>query len=190
MGVNLAAVLYPDADPDLAPEDVVRRLFPRMRLERTDRGSLISHGFPERGEIAVGHITQGLIITTRDAALFRPTDLHARYAKLGETRILLTQQTAHDMFAFARWSEGALVRALSVNPVGKVWQSIGDPDPFEAPFWSGEHPVDTDYPLPFHPLEMAEAAVQEFLGTQFEASPTPQTVAPESIVLDRFARSA
>ena len=77
------------------------------------------------------------------------------------------------MFAYGRWDDGVLKRSISVNPVGRVWENIGNPESFELPFWNGDHPVDGAYPLPFHPLELSDAALRSVLGLLYVGSSRP-----------------
>ena len=77
-------------------------------------------------------------------------------------------------------------------------EDIGAPWPFEEPYWAGLHPAvdpeDTDpedepYPLPFHPLDLAEAALQELLGFSFEGLRRPEDADPFEIPLAGFTIS-
>lgn len=192
VGFDLAALLYTHDAESVVPSaaDVVSILFPRSRYESLGRGTLGQDGFPNRGDINVGTFERGTVVATRDAVLFNPTKLSTRYLKapLSHDVVLLVQQSVYDMFAFGHWTDGHLRRSISVNPVGKVWESIGDPEAFEEPFWAGERPVGPDYPLPFHPLDMAEAAVRTFLGIYIEGQPAPELVGPDRIQLERFRR--
>jgi hypothetical protein len=163
VGFNIAllAITRPSLRLDLGRPDtrhgrresVISSLFPRTEYISHGSLTLEEGGFPLRGQVNVASFEGGTLIATRDAALFNPTKLHRRYLTFGSHRtvVLITQQSFHDMFAYARWVDGTLVRSLSVNPVGRVWEDVGDPEPFEVPFWRGEHPVADDYPLPFHP---------------------------------------
>lgn len=80
-----------------------------------------------------------------------------------------------DWFAFAVWAgDGELWRSLSLSPDHGIMENIGPPMAFEAPYWAGEHPVGTDddeypYPLPFHPLELAEDALRALFGFTYES---------------------
>lgn len=187
MGLNLAILLGSAETP---PAELVAALFPRTAYAPTGTGSLASEGFPPRWELSVGSCGRGTLLATRDAALFNPTKLHGRYLKgaLGSEVWLLTQQSTYDMFALGRWSEGTLVRSISVNPVGKVWESIGTPEPFELPFWAGKRPAPSGYPLPFHPLEMAEEAFRSVLGVQLEGTADPLLLHADELALETFTR--
>ena len=75
------------------------------------------------------------------------------------------------------------------NPVGKVCESLGEPEPFEIPFWEGRHPV-AGYPLPFHPLEMSVAALASELNLCGEgAEPVPGMSQLDEVVLTRYSRA-
>jgi hypothetical protein len=191
VGEDLAVLLYPgDGASMLEPAVAVRTLFPRTTYVHAGHGNLLQCGFPDRGDVCVGRLERGLLVATRDTALFNPTKLNARYLRLERSLVLVTQQSVYDMFAFARWHDGTLVRSISVNPVGGVWESIGEPEDFETPFWAGRHPVEPGYPLPFHPLELAEAAHASVLGTYFEGAQLVGLLDPERIMLDRFTRAS
>jgi hypothetical protein len=77
-----------------------------------------------------------------------------------------------DWFAFAHWNNGRLVRSLSLSPDSGILEDIGLKLAFEEPYWSGQHPAgddeDDEYPLPFHPLDLGEAALSEFFGGQID----------------------
>jgi hypothetical protein len=45
------------------------------------------------------------------------------------------------------------------------------------------------YPLPFHPLELGEAALAEFFGYQLEGDDVRAVLDPECIPLMRFKRA-
>jgi hypothetical protein len=100
-----------------------------------------------------------------------------------------------DWFAFARWSDRALVRSLSLSPDNGILEDIGRILSFEEPFWSGQHPAVAEdeeedaYPFPFHPLELGEAALREFFGYVLEGFPDSALLEPESIPLVRYKRS-
>jgi len=83
---------------------------------------------------------------------------------------------------------------LSLSPDGGVLEDIGVKLPFELPYWAGEHPVFDDeeerseYPFPFHPLELGEAALAEFFGYQLEGGNANAVLEPDTIPLMRLRR--
>jgi hypothetical protein len=97
-------------------------------------------------------------------------------------------------FAFAVWDNGELTRSLSLDPDGGVAENVGEPFAFEAPFWAGEHPVhripgwpnQEPYPLPFHPLDLGEAALRELCGFILEGSASPEDIDAEAVGLHGF----
>jgi hypothetical protein len=98
-----------------------------------------------------------------------------------------------DWFAYAIWNgDGSLWRALSLSPDSGVLENIGVPLAFEGPYWAGEHPVDDDdddeqsYPLPFHPLELAEDALRALFGFKYEGIYLDDDPELEDVVLAGF----
>ncbi|MFG3077194.1 DUF6928 family protein [Streptomyces sp. NPDC048225] len=74
-------------------------------------------------------------------------------------------------------------------------ESIGEPLPFELPYWAGDRPADViswpdedeeTYPLPFHPLELGEAALRALCGFVQEGRPEPDDVDADTIRLYGF----
>jgi len=196
-------VVYADREPvDLsAPSDspgrdgreLLRELYPRTRfVDAGDRPLLQAMWRDDDDTLGVGVFANGAVVATRRAYLFNPSRLESRFLKRagGGTVWLLAMRAVYDMFAYAVWRDGTLTRSLSANPVGKVWESIGDPLPFERPFWDGERVVadSPGYPLLFHPLEMGEAAIRQVLGTFFESVPATGLVDPETVRLRSFRR--
>ena len=97
--------------------------------------------------------------------------------------------------SLAVWEHGSIVRSLSVSPDGGIGENIGQPLPFEEPYWAGEHPVDTSsglsmgddpYPLPFHPLELGEAALRALFGFVIEGRYEATDVDTEAVVMHGF----
>lgn len=123
-----------------------------------------------------------------------PSRLPPRFvaAGAGKTITLHAMHSVVDWFAYARWTNGALTRSLSLSPDGGILEDIGQRLPFEEPYWSGQHRLDDagdEYPLPFHPLELGEAALRELFGYQLEGYLDPAQLDPEQIPLLRYKRS-
>jgi hypothetical protein len=63
---------------------------------------------------------------------------------------------------------------------------------FESPFWAGQRPVKTagfdarPYPLPFHPLELAEETLRALFGFNYEGLYHDDDPDLENIVLSGF----
>jgi len=95
-----------------------------------------------------------------------------------------------DWLGYAVWQDGVLLRSLSLSPDSGITEDIGAPLPFEASFWAGEHPVASrlfpgrpPYPLPFHPLELGEAALLELAGFTVEGRPADYLIDPGAVRL-------
>ena len=143
------------------------------------------------GQIYAGCFEGLTIVCTSEVALDRPSQLAPRFLAEGKgrTTYLHAMHSVVDWFAYGVWTpDGALVRSLSLWPDNGIIESIGDPLPFEAPYWAGEHPPDDGdeeyrYPLPFHPLELAESALRTLFGFNYEGFIHDDDVDLEAIVL-------
>lgn len=85
---------------------------------------------------------------------------------------LLRSLPAADVFAFAvneetglggfaHFAGGRLRRSFSARR-SRVYEDLGLPEPFEAPFWSGEYAGGIN--LPFDPIELVREAQRAWLG--------------------------
>lgn len=111
----------------------------------------------------------------------------------GRRIVVHRRHSGVDGCEFALWSEGVLVRAIGINRVNGVVEDIGDPLPFEAPFWSGRHPHEPEkfivgagpspFPTPFHPLDFGNAAVRALFGFIVEGRRSPYDVDPWTVRL-------
>ena len=179
-----------------ASQQLAAKLFPSESLEPLEDGSL-SFTNPADDELLVGCFPGVSVVAAKEYAIDYPSRLPAELASpaLGRVVHLHAMHSVVDWFAFAVWHDGALVRALSLSPDSGVMEDVGARQPFEIPYWEGLHPaVDPgddpdDYPLPFHPLDLGEAALLEFFGYQLEGSIDPTHLDPEDIPLMQFKRS-
>jgi len=186
-----ALLAHPVLDRD-ATARLAGNLFPRERLEPLPDGDL-AHTYPPRKEICIGCFAGVSLVATREVGRDRPSTLAPRFvAAAGSgTLTLVAMHSVVDWFAYAVWHNGKLVRSLSVAPDNGVIEEIGTRMPCEAPFWSGEHPVEVDdgsepYPLPFHPLDFGEVVLGALLGYQLEGMPDPTLIEPETVPLLRY----
>lgn len=189
--LGAAPVLDRDASTELA-----QRLFPSEKLEPLSDGKL-SFTNPPDDELVVGSWSGVSIIAAKEFAIDQPSKLPAVFlspASAG-TAYLHVMHSVVDWFAFAVWENGKLRRSLSLSPDDDIIEDIGDRLPFEEPFWAGQHPAvdpddkEDDYPFPFHPLELGEAALDEFFGYQIEGIVDPSLLDPEKVPLLRFKRT-
>lgn len=172
-----------------------RDLFPGETLKPADDGTLCDTCPPDN-ELAVGCFPGVSVVAAKEFGIDRPSTLPRRYIEAGGrgTVTLHAMHSAVDWFAFACWSDGKLVRSLSVSPDTGIVEDIGAKLPFEQPYWAGEHPAvdpreDDEYPFPFHPLELGEAALNALFGYQLEGALNSTLFDPDTIPLMRFART-
>ncbi|MBF6241035.1 hypothetical protein IU474_28720 [Nocardia otitidiscaviarum] len=132
------------------------------------------------------------IVCDQSIALSRPSTLAPALidASHGRNLVLHAMHSTVDWLAFAMWSNGRLVRSLSLAPDHGIIENIGEPMEFEQPYWTGKHlrpthpdGASTDYPLPFHPSEMGEDALRSLFGFALEGAPHPDDIDPDRISL-------
>lgn len=202
MGAKAWSIAYFDGNPKAvlatrpaldreAATELARHLFPTAELEAGEDWPL-AYLNPDPGDVRVGAYGDLKIVAYDELAGDYPSKVDARWldASLGRHAYLHATHSVVDWFAFGLWQDGRLIRALSVSPDNGVIESIGAPLAFERPYWDGAHPVeafgDDPYPLPFHPLELAEASLLHHLGFQFEGRPRDWVVGPEDVSLASF----
>ena len=172
------------------------KLFPGEKLEPFGDGNL-SYTCPPNHEVHIGCFPGLTVIAAKEFAIDYPSRLPSRFleAATGHTMYLHAMHSVVDWFAYAIWVNGTLERSLSLSPDNGILEDIGPRRAFEEPYWAGRHPVvidseedETEYPLPFHALELGEAALLELFGYQLEGVIDPGQVQPERIPLVRFRR--
>jgi hypothetical protein len=207
MGAKTWMLVYADANarealrakPPLdraATQRLASALFPGEKLAPAGEGDL-SCTCPPGNELHIGCFPGVSVVATREFGIDYPSRLPQRFLAAGGsgTITLHAMHSVVDWFAYAQWSNGKLVRSLSLSPDSGVLEDIGQRLPFEEPYWSGKHPaVEGDeeqdgYPFPFHPLELGEAALRELFGYQLEGPMGASLLEPESIPLVRYKRS-
>lgn len=173
-----------------AAEALLRRIYPDWHVDPLDgadaAGDLDEAAYPPE-DVAYAASFPGLeIVCDRNVMVDYPSRLPQRYLEAADARtvVLHAMHSVTDWLAFAVWTDGTLVRSLSVSPHGGIAEEIGERLPFEAPFWRGEHPVTPipgwpnkgPYPLPFHPLALGEAALRALFGFVIEGRREPGDV--------------
>ncbi len=184
----------PNLDRDKTTQ-IVADLFPKEELELIEDGNLC-FTCPPKYEIVAGYFLGVFVVAAEDFALDYPSKLDQAFlqSKYGGTVILHAMHSVVDWFAFAIWKDGELQRSLSLYPDEGVMEDIGEKQQFELPFWEGKHPVfepgeeDNDYPFVFHPLDLGEAALNEFFGYVLEGVPEKGSFDPEEFQMMRFKR--
>jgi hypothetical protein len=206
MGAKTALVAFVDGDLPTAlrqaggrpaaeeVEAVVRRLSPGYEVTPIHGGTLLEDCYP-RDDVAFAAVLPGAVLLC-DSRLVTatPSELPERLlAEAAGRRMLMhSLHSVVDALTFAVWEDGQLTRSLSVSPDHGIVENIGEPFPFERPYWAGEHPVTSafddqrPYPLPFHPLNLGEEALRTLFGFVIEGRPEPGDVDADSILLQGF----
>lgn len=185
----------PTLDRD-ATAKFVQSLFPGETLKLMGDGDLCYTNPPDN-EIYAGCFPGVSVVAAAEFGIDYPSRLPAHFiaAGGGGTVTLHAMHSVVDWFAFARWEGGRLVRSLSLSPNSGILEDIGEKLPFEEPYWAGKHADIGDEdekfegPNPFHPLELAEAALEALFGYKIEGPAVKTTVDPEAIPLIHFKRS-
>jgi len=170
-------------------------LFPNERFEKAGTGNL-SEACPPDDEVLIACFAGMAVIAAREFAIDYPSRLPPRYVSASgfSDAYLHAMHSVTDWFAFAHWSKGVLVRSLSLSSDTGLLEDSGKHLAFEEPYWAGRYPVvgpDDDpepYPLPFHPLDLGEAALRALFGYQLEGRFDPALFEPESVPLLRLKR--
>lgn len=205
MGAKTWMLMYAEGDPAAilrsrpaldraASEALLAQLFPGKRYRLAEDASL-AHACPSGRNVLVGCFPGLAIVAADELAIDQPSQLDQRFLDIarGRTVYLHVMYSVVDWFAYAIWKDGQWLRSLSVAPEGGVIEDVGERRAFEAPYWAGDYPaVDPDddepdsYPLPFHPLDLGEAALEALFGYQLEGDNGPSLLDPASIPLMAF----
>ena len=202
MGTKTCMLVYSDGNakeilksqPKLDREisiAVAKKLFPFKKFTLIEDGNLLFTN-PPSSKLYVGSFPGMTIVSTDAIALDYPSRLPQSFINtdLGNTMHLFAMHSVVDWFAYAIWKNGTLVRSLSVSGAdGEVLEHFGPKQPFEEFYWSEEHPLFNDpeeenySSFNFHPLELGDAALNEFLGYQIEGYSDSSHIDPEKIPL-------
>ncbi|MEU8664801.1 DUF6928 family protein [Actinoplanes philippinensis] len=206
MGAKTALLAFADGDLPAAlrrggqsradeAETVVRRLSPGYQVTPIRDGTLFEDCYPP-DDVAFAAVLPGaVVLCDRRLVAATPSELpHRLLAEAAGRRVLLhAMHSVSDALTFAVWEDGRLIRSLSVSPDTGVVEDLGEPLPFERPYWAGERPVTSPgfpgqgpYPLPFHPLELGEDALRALFGFTIEGRREPDDVDAGAVALHGF----
>ncbi|MGW1798199.1 DUF6928 family protein [Streptomyces sp. NPDC001984] len=208
MGAKTGLLVYADGDvPGLLREvgaadlartsDTMRRLYPGRLVEQSSGSNLWDGVYPANGTAYAASWPNVEIVCDRRVMIDFPSQLpeHLVAASVGRRLVLHAMHSVVDWLAFAVWEDGRLVRSLSLSPDSGIIENIGDPLPFELPYWAGDRPADVTpwpgeqeepYALPFHPLALGEDALRALRGFIQEGRPEPDDVDADNIELHGF----
>ncbi|MFE2582419.1 DUF6928 family protein [Streptomyces sp. NPDC059378] len=208
MGAKTGLLVYADCDApellrqvDTADLDrttaMMRRLYPGWEIEEC-RGSNLGEGvYPPNGTAYAASWPGVDVIGDQRVMIDMPSQLpqHLVEASAGRRLVLHAMHSVVDWLAFAVWEDTRLVRSLSLSPDSGIIENIGEPLPFELPYWAGDRPADIvpwpdeeeePYALPFHPLDLGEDALRALCGFIQEGMPQPDDVDADAIELYGF----
>lgn len=200
MGAKTALLAYAADDPveslrrareydPAATRALVAATHPAWEGIASSDGDLSDGCYPPEGVVYAGSFPGIDILCDRDVMDYPPSEFPARYLDVAAGRrvILHAMHSVTDTFAYAVWESGHLVRSLCLSPDNGITENIGDPLPFEAPYWAGAHPAGDRYPLPFHPLQLGgDTALRAFFGFSLAGRQQPADIDVESVKLAGF----
>ena len=169
-------------------------LFPGETLKPLNDGDL-SYTCPPDNQICVGVFPGVSVVAAKEFGGDYPSRLPTRFLAAGGkgSVTIHAMHSVVDWFAYAQWSNGQLVRALSLSPDSGILEDVGPRMTFEEPYWAGEHPAteegDDEYAFPFHPLDLGEAALAHLFGYQIEGVIDDSLLEAERVPLARYERS-
>ena len=201
MGAKTWMLVYADENPAKALRggelnrdatlQLAKILFPKDKLASIGDGDL-SYTCPPDDELHAGCFQSVSVVAAKEFGIDYPSKLPLSFIRGHGAVYLHAMHSVVDWFAFAKWNNGHLVRALSLSPDSGILEDLGERLPFEEPFWSGQHPAvdgEDEYPFQFHPLELGESALKEFFGYQLEGPIDRSLLEPESVPLIKYKRS-
>ncbi|MFF0111414.1 DUF6928 family protein [Streptomyces prasinus] len=208
MGAKTALLVYADGDvsgllrrvgaADLdRTATMMRRLYPGWEIEQCEGSNLWDGVYPPKGTAYAASWPGVEVIGDQRVMIDVPSQLpeHLVAASAGRRLVLHAMHSVVDWLAFAVWEDGRLVRSLSLSPDSGIIENIGEPLPFELPYWAGDRPADIvpwpgeeeePYALPFHPLDLGEDALRALCGFIQEGRPEPDDVDADAIELYGF----
>ena len=211
MGAKTAILAFADRDPcealgpgTRADVDAARALadavFPGRIGASLEASELAEAAYPPGCTVYAGRFAGFDIVCCRELMDLTPDALEQLVLRLGRKRdaYVHLMHSVSDSLTFGYWCDGRLIRLLSVSPDAGIVSDAGERFDFEQPYWDGEHSVDDDpsgfddddeipvYPLPFHPLELGEEALNDFFGFVLEGRPDPDGVDPRQVHLAGF----
>jgi hypothetical protein len=140
------------------------------------RSPLAESTWPREEMIGTASCPDFDLVCFSPLALDRPGDLTAWIEQVSPTGSAygFFMHSVVDFCAMAVWEHGTLRRSLSLAPDSGIMEDLGERYDFEGPYWNGDHSIHyyaPDYPFPFHPLNLGEAALNAWFGFHLEGPP-------------------
>ena len=132
--------------------------FPLNRSAQADAGEFYIGGYP-------GVTVVQTVVTAEATRLSELSPLLLRAAP-AEHVFAFAEDPNSTYAAFAHWDAGELKRSFCASRYNSL-EDIGLPEPFEGPFWAGEHGEQLGgIALPFEPEKLMQAAQTYWLGVE------------------------
>lgn len=197
MGAKTGLLVYADGDvPGLLRRvkaadldrtaTMMRRLYPGAEIEECEGSNLYDGVYPPKGAAYAASWPGVDVIGDQRVMIDAPSQLpeHLVAASAGRRLVLHAMHSVVDWLAFAVWEDGHLVRALSLSPDGGIVENIGEPLPFELPYWAGDRSADIipwpgeeeePYALPFHPWSWVRTHCERSAASSRRGIPSRMT---------------
>jgi len=159
---------------------LVAEIFPGYQVEPVQGWPLAESTYPD-DEFVYALSAPGVgIMCDQRFMLDKPSELpaHVLDVAAGRRVALCAMHSVDDSFAYAVWSDGELVRSLSLSLPRRIVEDIGEPLDFERPFWAKRQPFIDRHPgaVGFHPLDLGHQAIRFLFGFALEGRPEPDDV--------------
>ncbi|TSD96629.1 hypothetical protein FOS14_16400 [Skermania sp. ID1734] len=184
---------YPDSDADAAAA-LAARMFPDHDAAHRPPVPLRQAAAARPGLVSIGCFGPVTVVCTPELSLARPGTLSPNWIRplAAEHSYLIAADPANRWGSFAQWERGELRRAFSATRV-HIIEDDGLPQPWELPFWSGEHPISHDpgvlpnpQSLPFDPQHFAVNASAEWLGIGYGATDSGDDINADKLTVCCF----
>lgn len=155
MGAKTGLLIYADGEvPGLLRQvkaadlsrtsEMMRRLYPGWEIEQLSGSSLGGGVYPPKDTAYAASRPGVEIVCDQRVMIDFPSQLpeHLVTASVGRRLVLHAMHSVVDWLAFAVWEDGHLVRSLSLSPDSGIIENIGEPLPFELPYWAYDRPAD------------------------------------------------
>ena len=170
-----------------ASRQVAESLLPGLVGDQLPDGELSECCYPNSG-VYVGTFGGTWLMTSQHDSLtsWAPT---ADDRRRNAYRVYM--QSTVSLGGFSYWGADGTFREFYGTREKGLLENKGLPLPFERPFWAGDEDdrvaASFGYDnMPFHPMDLGDAALREFFGFVGEGAPRPDDLDAEEIFLHGF----
>lgn len=161
---------------------MMRRLYPGGEIEECEGSNLWDGVYPPEGTAYAASQPGVEVIGDQRVLVDAPSQLpeHLVTASADRRLVVHAMHSVVDWFAFAVGEDGRLARSLSLSPDSGIIENVGEPLPFELPYWAGDRPADivplaeSRTPCP-SPWSWARTRYVRSAASSRRAAPSPTT---------------